>query len=156
MRGREGERDAGDRGFATSGAYLIVGVAAFIALGSLHAAVGNTAERVTEAGEDAREQRLAVAASEVTVGSATYDTATGRLTVEATNTGEWPLRVADTDLLADGRYVTGTTARIDGRTDPAVWRPGERLTLRADTAAPGRVKLVAEGGVADITRVTTV
>jgi len=147
-----------DRGFATSGAYVVVGLAALLALGSLYTAAANTTETVADTREETRERTAAVTAADVTV-AATYNTTTGGLTVRATNTGERALRVDRTDLVVDGRYVG--LAEVDavsvaGRTDPTVWRPGEDLVVTDAREAPDRVKLVAERGTADATIVTTV
>ena len=147
-----------DRGFATSGAYVVVGLAALLALGSLYTAATNTTEAVSDTREETRERTAAVTGAGVEV-TAVYNTTAGDLTVRANNTGERVLRVDRTDLVVDGRYVApddGDTVSVEGRTDPTLWRPGEQLVVTDARGEPDRVKLVAERGLADTTTVTTV
>lgn len=153
------------RGFATSGAYLVIGVAVLLALGTLHTAVSNRTERVSEATQEAQERRIALGQSALAVGEATWNSTATNLTVTATNTGETALSVADTAVLVDGTYVDLSafeSVTIDGRSRPAVWNPGERLvlvdedTVEGIVTTPDRVKVVGEYGVADIEAVTTV
>lgn len=150
-------RPGSARGFATSGAYVVIALAALLALSSLYAAAANTTERVADAREQARERTGAVAASSVTVAGATYNRTAGELTVRANNTGERALRVERTDLVVDGRYVPLSavdTVRIGDRTDPTLWRPGEQLVLTDARGEPDRLQLAAENGLADAAIVT--
>jgi len=147
-------------GFGTSGSFLLLGLAAFVALGTLHGAVSNTTEQLSEAREDAREHRIETAGTDVLVTDAVHNDTAGNLTVRVNNAGETALVVDDTDVLVDGRYVDLSefeTVEVDGR-QATVWRPGQQLELVDEdwTDAAGRVKAVVEHGVADTTEVATV
>jgi flagellar protein FlaF len=154
-----GESDT--RGFSTSASFLIVFIGLFIALGTLHTATANTAERVADARDDQRERHQTVLETGVTVTNATWNDSSGTLVVRVENTGESTLSVDAADTVVDGAYVgieDYELATVDGQ-DTGVWTPGETLVLEdTDTVvgfddAPSRVQVVTGPGVADATEV---
>lgn len=147
-------------GFGTSGSFLLLGLAAFVALGTLHGAVSNTTEQLSDAREDTREHRIETAGTDVLVAEVVRNDTAGTLTIRMNNTGETALVVDDTDVLVDGRYVDLSefeTVEVDGG-QATVWRPGQQLELVDEgwTNAARRVKAVVGGGIADTAEVATV
>lgn len=151
-------------GFGTSGSLLVVFAGLFIAMGTLYTATANVAEELNEADDAQRERLVGVQQTDVTVAIAEWNATSENLTVAVDNTGETTLSVEHTDVVVDGSYVAieeFERRTVEGRTTD-VWRPGKRLVIEdADTvaglvAAPDRVKVVTENGIADITEVTEV
>lgn len=155
-----GGRRAARRGLSTSASLLIVFVGLFLALGSLYTATANTGERLADARDDQRERQRAVAQTQVTVVTATWDVDAGTLRVEVNNTGERTLSVHESDTVLDGSYVPiDAYERVTvADRETSVWRPGEQLVLEDDNtvSSPGRVRFVTGPGVADAREVVDV
>jgi archaellum component FlaF (FlaF/FlaG flagellin family) len=150
-------------GVSTSGSFVVVGVALFLAMSSMYGTYTNTMERMDESMEMAQERRLATAHTAIEVSEATLDS--GNLSVEVNNTGETTLDVGDTSVLVDGEYASlsafenqriaelnASRTRSVGDPATAKLRPGETLNL-TDTSetysGSNRVKVVVEYGIAD-------
>jgi flagellar protein FlaF len=147
-------------GFSVSGAAAIIFVGLFIAFGTWYTASANSFEQVTEAQQDRTDTVLETQNSHVEIASAEHNpNGNGNLVVIVTNSGATQLSVADTDLLADGEYVTGWAddAIVDGpNPDSDLWLAGDQLNITVSRSAPERVKVVAATGVADTSEVTVV
>lgn len=138
-------------GFSVSGAAAVVFIGVLVSAAALYPAVDGYTEQRSDAIADREERALDRQNTAVRIVNATYDQATGELTVEAANTGTTTLTVGEVDLLVDGDYDTPPAGSIivAGSSTTDVWAPGERLTVTTDTsAAPDRVKLVTGPGVA--------
>ena len=154
-------------GISTSAAALVIFVALFLALGTLHGTAADAVDRITDAERAAVERGLAVRATAVTVTNATYNATVDVFTVTARNTGERAVDMEGLTVVADARFVdrsTFETVTVAGR-DSRVWRPGQELRFRdtdgsistlVDGSAPSYVKLVSATGVAGLREVTLV
>ena len=155
-----GDRLGTTRGFSTAASLLVVFVGLFLALGSLYTVTANTAGRVGDAREDQRDHQDDVASTAIHVASAEWDASARTFVVRVNNTGETTLSVPATDTVVVGRYVAvGDYERVTVAGEPSdLWRPGEQLVLEDDdtVAAPDRVKVVTETGVAATAEVVDV
>jgi flagellar protein FlaF len=145
------------RGLTTAASLIVVFFGFLVAAGTFYSASATTAERVREAKTDATERAAAVARTDVSIASASWDLADSNLTVAVNNTGEHTLDAAAIDTVVDGIYVgfeDYERVEVDGRAT-TVWRPGEQLVLEDDDtitqffSTPEQVKFVTGTGVAD-------
>lgn len=136
-----------ERGVSTSASLLVIFFGTAIAFGSLYTVGANTVDRVGDAYDEQLAHQDAVAATDVRLGEVTR--ADGSLTVTATNDGDRPLSVAETDLLVDGELAVDwrADASVAGDTDTDLWLPGQTLTVELD--ADDRVVVVTDVGVDD-------
>lgn len=136
-------------GFSVSGAAAIIFASLFIAFGMWSTATANTFERVNEAEADRTDGLLEQQNTELAITTASWDDV-DTLTIDVENRGAAQLRLSETDLLVDGRYVTDWqgNASIAGDDGTDLWLAGETatITLTLDSE-PGRVKVVAAAGV---------
>lgn len=145
------------RGLSTAASLVVVFFGFLVATASLYSATANTAERVRDAESDRGDRAAAVARTDVSVASASWDLADSNLTLTINNTGERTLDAAAIDTVVDGRYVgfeEYERVEVDGR-QTTIWRPGEQLVLEDDdtvttfVSTPESVRFVAGPGVAD-------
>lgn len=144
-------------GFSVSGSAAIIFVSLFIAFGAWYTASANSFEQISEAEAASTDTALADRNTRMSLASATYNATTDELTIRANNTGASQLSLAATDLLVDGRFVSGWAgnATVEGNVDTAVWLSGETLEIPLSRSSqPSRVKLVTQTGVAATTEVT--
>jgi flagellar protein FlaF len=141
----------------TAASLVVVFFGFLVAAGTFYSAMANTAERVRAAQTDAAERAAAIARTNVTIASASWDLTDSNMTLKVNNTGERPLDAADVDTVVDGEYVgfeDYERVEVDGR-QTTMWRPGEQLVLEdEDTVTtffdtPKHVKFVTGAGVAD-------
>ena len=146
--------DAITRGISTPASLLIIFVGLFVAMSGLYTVAANTAEDVSAATQAEASHQRAVTATGVEIANATWNGTA--LTVTVNNTGERTLSASETDLVVDGRYVSGD--QLDRRVEGAstdIWGPGEQLVV--ETTQPSsavRVKFVTGLGVADTAEVS--
>jgi flagellar protein FlaF len=137
-------------GFSVSGAAAIIFAAMFISFGAWYTATADSFERVSEAREDRTDAVRDAGNADLNVTQATYGG--GDLTVAVENTGATQFTLAGTDLLVDGRYVTGwqSNATVAGLDDTDLWLSGETVSVTLSVSSqPDRVKVVAAHGVSD-------
>jgi len=141
-------------GFSTSAAAAVIFVGALVSLGILYPATAGSFEQVNDALGDREDRVVDQRNTAVNVESAEYNATTENVTIEVANTGTTALAVNDTDTLLNGTIQTETvTYAVENVTGRTVWAPGEtlRITVENVSAAPGRVKVVTEYGVAAAT-----
>lgn len=146
-------------GFSVSGATVVVLVGLMVSVGTLYPVLEDDRERYTGA-QDAHEgraldrQNTALAVQNVTYTNASeLPGSEDRLDVTVRNTGTTTLSVDETDLLVDGVYTVPNVTSVEGDATRNTWAGGQSLTLTvrypSTTAAPNRVVVVTEHGVAD-------
>lgn len=138
-------------GFSTSAAAAVIFVGALVSLGILYPATAGSFERVNDALADREDRVVDQRNTAVRIDVARYNTTSENVTVEVENTGTTSLAVNDTDTLLDGTLRTeNVTYQVENVTGRSLWAPGEtlRITVENVSAAPGRVKVVTEYGVA--------
>jgi flagellar protein FlaF len=154
-------------GISVSASTAVVFLGVFIAAGTLYPAVSNGVEQVTTAQQQQGDRVLAQQNTDIDVTNATYNTTTGKLRVNVTNTGTTTLDVPETNVLVDGApnsTENDFTTSIAGDTDTTVWLPGETLNVSVDPGdagtsgetPPARIQVVVEYGVSDGRTVTEV
>ena len=139
-------------GFSVSGSAAVIFVAAFIGFGMFHSATANGFERVNDAREDQRDRLLDQQNTDISLVSATWNSSgNDNLVVTVDNTGSETLSVDATDLLIDNDYRTGYATTVDGDGSTDIWASQEQLeiTVTSLSSQPGRVKVVAENGIAE-------
>ena len=147
-------------GISVSASTAVVFLGVFIAAGTLYPAVSNGAEQVTTAQQQQGDRILAQQNTEINVTDTTYNTTTGELRVNVTNTGTTALDVTETNVLVDGEpnsTENDFTTAIAGDTTTEVWLPGETLNVSVDpgdsgggtTELPDRIQVVVDYGVSD-------
>ncbi len=144
-------------GLSVSASYAILAFAVLVALGTLFAAVQNTAEEGTSSLDDQFERSGDVAETDIAILDSSHNVASDTLVVSVKNTGSTRLSVAQTDVIVDGRYVplTGQNTSVDGDGETQVWARGETLRVEVSTQPPERVKVVTEHGVAAFSTIRT-
>lgn len=141
-------------GFSVSGAAAIIFASMFIAFGVWFTATSNSFDQITDAQDVKTSGTLDQANTAIEVAATTYDADAGEnglLSVEANNTGVSSLSLEATTLLVDGELQRGweADATVEGDSTTDLWLSGETLTISVEfEAAPDRVKLVTETGVA--------
>jgi len=154
-------------GFSVSGAAAIIFISIFLAFGVWFTAASNSFDMVTDAQDDRADRSLAAENAALGETEAIYNSTTGMLTFNVTNTGTTTLSLSEMDLLVDGEYITdwqedavvaddaATDLWVSNETD--LWLSNEQLsvTLERDEE-PATVKLATVTGVNTQTTVTVV
>lgn len=138
-------------GFSTSAAAAVIFVGAIVSLGLLYPATAGSFQQVNDALGDREDRLLEQRNTEVAIDRTEYNATTESVTVVVDNTGTTALAVDETDVLLNGSIRTGNvTLAVENVSGRSVWAPGEtlRITVENVSAAPGRVKVVTEYGVA--------
>ena len=155
-------------GVSVSASTAIIVAGLFFAFTAFYPVAANGFDRVTDAQHGVNERALEQQNTDFAVTNATYDDASGTLTVDAANDGSVGLVVSDTTLVVGNEYVDlgneSVETTVDGNDDTDLWLGGEQLTVTVDAAdlettveaGDTRVVLVVESGVRDAATVTEV
>jgi flagellar protein FlaF len=142
-----------------SGTYALLFFGVLFATGTLHTTASNAVEDVRESQQFQNDHVATIQGTEINITDVTVvDDVNCAVNVTANNTGETRLSAAKTDVLTDGVYEENVAEKseVDGDGNTDLWLPGQQLEVDVGelTAAPDRVKTVAEPGVADATEVS--
>ena len=136
-------------GFGVSGSTAIIFLGVLVATGTLYSAAAGTAEQITEAQDEDREDLLDRRNTEIGVTKVVYNDNKSNLKVHVTNTGTTTLSVEETSLLVDNTYEGSYSTSVDSDTSTDIWAPDSTLVFQiSDTGQPDRIKVVAGNGVA--------
>jgi flagellar protein FlaF len=146
-------------GFSVSGAAAIIFASMFIAFGMWFTASSNSFDRIVNSQDVQTEGTLETSNTDVGITTATYNSSSDGLVVEANNTGANELSLSSTDFLIDGIYVDGwqNGAEVEGVANTDLWLSGEQLVIDLERETePQRVKLVTESGVSAVATVEVI
>lgn len=139
-------------GFSVSGATAVLFVGLLASAAIFVPAVDHYTEQRSDALTAYNEQVLTQQNTAVTVVNATYENATGDLTIRVRNTGASTLSVSTLTLVVDGEYRTlrQSAVQVEAVSTTDVWGPGETLsiTLSEVSETPERMKLITGTGIA--------
>lgn len=146
-------------GFSVSGAAAIIFASMFIAFGMWFTASSNSFDRIVNSQDVQTEGTLETSNTDVGITTATYNSSSDGLVVEANNTGANELSLSSTDFLIDGLYLDGwqNGAEVEGVANTDLWLSGEQLVIDLERETePQRVKLVTESGVSAVATVEVI
>ncbi len=146
-------------GFSVSGAAAIIFASMFIAFGMWFTASSNSFDRIVNSQDVQTEGTLETSNTDVGITTATYNSSSDGLVVEANNTGANELSLSSTDFLIDGLYLDGwqNGAEVEGVANTDLWLSGEQLAIDLERETePQRVKLVTESGVSAVATVEVI